>query len=291
MTTSETHTLDVSGAALTYDIRPAAIGASNRPLFLVGSPMDASGFATLSGYFADRVIVTYDPRAVGRSRRTDDAAEYTPLVHADDIAAVITELDAGPVDMFASSGGAVNALALVGRGDGDLLTTLVAHEPPTAQFLLDRDVILAVCDDMYDTYQVRGLGPAMAKFIALVSRKGELTSSYLVESEPDPAQFGLPTEDDGDRSDPLIGLNIRTCTSYEFDIDALRAASTRVVIGTGVESSGEVAHRGAAALAAAAGLEQVDFPSGHNGFLGGEYGMHGEPEGFAQTLRRILDGE
>jgi pimeloyl-ACP methyl ester carboxylesterase len=44
--------------------------------------------------------------------------------------------------MFASSGGAVNALALVARHP-EQVRTLVAHEPPAAQVLPDREAVLA----------------------------------------------------------------------------------------------------------------------------------------------------
>jgi pimeloyl-ACP methyl ester carboxylesterase len=114
MTEPKTHTLEVAGAMLQYDVR--SNGASTAPvLFLIGSPMGAAGFGTLAGYFTDRTVVTYDPRGVERSVRTDGATETTPDEHADDLHRVISALDAGPVDIFASSGGAVNALALVAR--------------------------------------------------------------------------------------------------------------------------------------------------------------------------------
>ena len=32
----------------------------------------------------------------------------------------------------------------------------------------------------------------------------------------------------------------------------------------------------------------MTFPSDHGGFLGGEYGMTGDPDGFAATLREVL---
>lgn len=48
--------------------------------------------------------------------------------------------------------------------------------------------------------------------------------------------------------------------------------------------------RGALGLAGRLGVEPVTFPGGHNGFLGGEYGQTGEPEGFARTLREVLAG-
>ncbi|MFC8043025.1 alpha/beta fold hydrolase [Nocardia sp. NPDC057353] len=287
--TMETRVLEVPGAVLRYDIRRAATPGEHPPLLLAGSPMDASGFPTLAGYFTDRTVVTYDPRGTGRSERTDDADEYTPEQHADDLRRVIEAVGAGPVDLFGSSGGAVNALTLVSRHP-ELVRTLVAHEPPSSQFLPDQKIIDAVCDDMRATYYAEGMGKAMAKFIQLVSLRGELPTDYLDRPAPDPATFGLPAEDDGDRSDPLVGLNIRTCTPYRFDIDALRAASTRIVLAVGEKSEGEIAHRGGASVAVALGGAAVTFPGDHSGFLGGEFGMHGEPEGFAAALRAALDG-
>ena len=77
MTEPKTHTLDVPGAVLSYDVR--ANEASTEPvLLIIGSPMGADGFVTLAGHFADRTVVTYDPRGAGRSPRTDDASQTTP---------------------------------------------------------------------------------------------------------------------------------------------------------------------------------------------------------------------
>ena len=101
--------------------------------------MGAAGFGTRSGYFADRTVVTYDPRGVERSRRTDGATTSTPDEHADDLHPLIASLNAGAVDLFASSGGAINALALVARHQ-EQVRTLVAHEPPAAAVLPDRAV-------------------------------------------------------------------------------------------------------------------------------------------------------
>src|ERR1700749_5200439 len=107
MTGPKTYTLDVPGAVLTYDIR-ANENSTEPVLLIVGSPMGASGFATLAGHFGDRTVVTYDPRGADGSRRSDSTAEMTPDQHADDLHRLIEALDVGPVDVFASSGGAVN---------------------------------------------------------------------------------------------------------------------------------------------------------------------------------------
>ena len=189
--------------------------------------------------------------------------------------------------MFASSGGAVNALALVAKHP-EQVRTLVAHEPPLASILPDRDGALAACRGVHDTYEARGFGAGMARFILIVSHQGPMTPEFADQPDPDPAMFGLPTEDDGTRTDPLLGQNIVSSTHYEPDFDALRTASTRIVLGAGAESTGQMAHRGALAVADRLGTEPVIFPSGHGGFLGGEHGQTGDPDAFAAVLRKVL---
>ena len=285
-----TEVLEVPGAELTYDVRPAAPGSPEAPpLLLVGSPMGAAGFGTLSGSFPDRTLVTYDPRGVERSRRTDGAAQATPQEHADDLARVIEAAGGGPADVFASSGGAVNALELVVRRP-ELVRTLVAHEPPAIPVLPHRAEASAATAAVEQAYRAGGTGPGMAAFIRLVSHRGPVPASLATEPAPDPAAFGLPTADDGSRDDVMLAQNLMTCTHHEHDLDALRAASSRVVLAVGAESAGELAHRAGAAMAQRLGTEPVVFPSGHAGFLGGEYGQTGDPEAFAATLRRVLDG-
>jgi pimeloyl-ACP methyl ester carboxylesterase len=285
LTEPTTRTLEVPGATLTYDVRK---GDSPAPiLFIFGSPMGAGGFVTLASHFPDRTIVTYDPRGADRSTKADPASESTPEQHGDDLHRIIAELDAGPVDMFASSGGAVNALALVAKHPEDV-RTLVAHEPPLASILPDREGALALTEAIRDTYQRSGFGAGMAHFIVGVGYSGPITKEFAAQPGPDPAMFGLPAEDDGTRTDALLGQNIITCTHYEPDFDALRAASTRIVLGAGVESEGQMANRGAHAVAERLGMTVVPFPSDHGGFLGGEYGQAGDPDAFAAKLREVL---
>src|SRR5690242_5724770 len=303
MTEPKTDTLSAPGAVLHYDVRSAetqSAGASTEPILLIiGSPMGADGFVTLAGHFTDRTVVTYDPRGAGRSPRTDGALVTSVDEHADDLHRLICALQhgapehgalgSGPVDIFASSGGAVNALALVARHP-EQVRTLVAHEPPAFAELPDREAALAVCDDIHATYERSGFGPAMAKFIAVISLEGPIPADYADKPGPDPAAFGLPAGDDGSRNDPLLGLNMPSCPAYEHDFDALRAVPTRVVIGVGEESAQMAAGRAGTAVAARLGTPPVTFPGGHGGFLGGEYGDPGKPDEFAATLRGVLGG-
>jgi pimeloyl-ACP methyl ester carboxylesterase len=289
MTESKTHILDVPGATLRYDVRDAEADSRVPPLLMIGSPMDASGFTTLAGHFRDRTVVTYDPRGVGGSERTDGASGSTPDEHADDLHRLIAALGTGPVDVFASSGGAVNALALVARHP-EQVHTLVAHEPPSASVLPDREQALAAVMDIRETYERDGLGPAMAKFIVLTSLTGPIPADFG-DPAPYPADFGLPTEDDGTRDDPMVGPHIVNVTHYEPDFDALRSVSTRIVVAAGAESDGALTYRAAQAVADQLGTEVVLFPSHHAGFLGGEFGQTGEPDAFAAALREALTAD
>jgi pimeloyl-ACP methyl ester carboxylesterase len=281
-----TRTLDAPGATLTYDVWGGG-SADEVPLFLIGSPMGAAGFGTLAGHFPDRTLITYDPRGSERSTKDDPTTESTPEQHADDLHRIIQAVD-GPVDLFASSGGAVNALALVAKHPEDV-RTLIAHEPPLASILTDSENAKAAVRAISSSYQRNGWGAGMAHFIAIVSHRGEFPDDIGQQPAPDPATYGMPTEDDGNRTDVMLGQNIVTCTHYEPDVGALRAASTRIVVGAGAESEGEMACRGAYAVAELLGTRPVVFPSGHGGFLGGEYGQSGDPDAFAAKLRDVLE--
>jgi pimeloyl-ACP methyl ester carboxylesterase len=282
MSEPKTYTLEVPGAVLHYDVRDND-GAGHPVLLLIGSPMGASGFTDLAEQFADRTVVTYDPRGTERSQRTDGQPPGSvPGDHAEDLRRLIQALDAGPVDVLGSSGGAVNALALV-AGHPRLIGTLVAHEPPAAQELPDRQAILAACADIRETYQRSGFGPAMAAFIALVSYAGPIPPGFPGQAAPDPAVFGLPAQDDGSRDDPLLGLHMTACPGYQHDFDALRAAPTRIRLGVGTQSGQMLAGRAAVAVAERLGTTPVTFPGGHDGF-------RGDPGAFAAVLRTVVDG-
>jgi pimeloyl-ACP methyl ester carboxylesterase len=163
VTETATHTLETDEASIVYDLHGPVPAAGGRPLlFMVGQPVDASGFGTLASLFPERTVVTYDPRGLGRSRRRDGRVDNTPELQAKDLHDLITALDAGPVEMFASSGGAVTALALVAAHPKDVLT-LVAHEPPLLTLLPD-----AVAADRAQTavtaaYESGGRGAGRAK--------------------------------------------------------------------------------------------------------------------------------
>src|SRR5918992_337847 len=212
------HVLETPEADIAYDVRGPLPSADGRPpLLMIGQPMDAGGFATLASHFPDRTVVTYAPRGLGRSTRKDGRVDNAPTVQAEDVHAVIEALGAGPVEMFASSGGAVTALALVAAYPDDV-TTLVAHEPPLIPVLPDAAAAERAQAGFRDAYEANGWGAGMAAFVAMTSWQGEFTDDYFAQAAADPVQFGMPTEDDGSRDDPLLSDRSLAVTSYRPDV-------------------------------------------------------------------------
>jgi pimeloyl-ACP methyl ester carboxylesterase len=255
---------------------------------MIGQPMDASGFRALASHLPDRTVITYDPRGLGRSTRKDGRVDHVPQIQAADVHAIIQALGAGPVEMFASSGGAVTALALVAAYPEDV-TTLVAHEPPLIAVLPDAKAAERARAGFRDAYQEKGWGAGMASFIVMTSWLGEFTDDYFAQPAPDPAAFGMPAEDDGSRDDPLLSDRSWAVSSYEPDVDALTAAPTRIVIAVGEESQDTFTGRTSVATARLLGQQATAFPSHHGGFVDGEFGYPGQPEAFARKLREVLD--
>ena len=286
---TETHILETAEVDIAYDVRGPLPTADGRPpLLMIGQPMDAGGFVALASQFGDRTVVTYDPRGLGRSTRKDGRVDQTPTVQAEDVHALIEALGVGPVELFASSGGAVTALALVAAYPRDV-TTLVAHEPPMVPVLPDAEAADRAMAGFRDVYQAKGSGAGMAAFIAMTSWQGAFTDDYFAQPTPDPAQFGMPTEDDGSRDDPLLSDRASAITSYHPDIDALAAAPTRIVVAVGEETGNTFTGRTSAATATLLGQQATVFPSHHGGFVGGDSGYAGQPEAFARKLREVLD--
>ena len=285
MTEPTTHTLDAPGAVLTYDIREPEQPSDQRPLFIFGSPMGASGFEQLVSHLADRTVVTYDPRGMDRSTRTPGST-LTAETHAEDYHRVIEAAGLAPVDAFGSSGGAMCALHWIVAHPDDV-GTLVSHEPPLVTLLADRQIGKPVMAHNVDTYHREGCGAAMAKFLQLVMRQSPLPDDYLDQPAPNPAQFGLPAADDGSRDDPLLGGNL-AMPPFQPDADALRASSVRIVPAIGEAGKGSLARRGGEALAALLGVAPVVFPGDHGGFAANQWSPDNDPEAFAQRLLDVL---
>lgn len=255
-------------------------------LLVTGQPVTADGFADLISELPDRTVVAYDPRGLGRSTRSDGSSLNDPSLQAEDLHALITDLGA-PVQMFASSGGAVAALALLTAHPEDV-SRVVAHEPPVLSVLPDAELAERANDAVGRAYQERGWGAGLAAFLAMSMWQGEFTEEFLAQPLPDPARFGLPGQDDGTREDPLLSGTSAPVTSYQPDLDALRAAGDRLVLAAGEQTGEAITARTTRALAEALGTEPLVFPGDHGGFAVGDPSLPGDPAAFATRLREVL---
>lgn len=289
--TTQTQTLELPDVDLVHDVRGQLPTADGRPpLLMIGQPMCADGFEALAAEFPDRTVVTYDPRGLGRSTtRRDGRSDQTPEDQAADLHALVEHLGAGPVDVFASSGGAVAALTWASTHPEDL-ATVVAHEPPSVWALPDADAGARAFERVRKAYSDRGFGAGMASFIALGAWQGEFTDQFFAQPAPDAAQFGLPTEDDGSRDDPLLSDRAATVTTARPDIEALRSGSPQIVVGVGEETGDTITARTARGVAEALGVPVAMFPGGHGGFSSPEGPWPGKSDEFGPRLAEVLDG-
>ena len=267
--------LAVPGATLHYEVR-----GSGPVLAVIGSPMTASEFASVADALAvDHTVVTYDPRGLGASPIDDPAQDSTPALRADDVAAILGDLDAGPADVFGSSGGAVTGLALAAKYPGRV-RTLVAHEPPLLELLPESEAAKqrAATHDIIATFHSDGPGAAMAKFMA--------TAGFDDAEDGAPVQLGPPPSSD-EMSKQLADLSrffnheLLCTTTYVPDLEALKAA--RVIVGIGTDSEHLITHGTSMALCRLLGVEPVIFPGDHGGFMSA-------PAEFADALRAVLAG-
>jgi len=265
--------VDVPGARLHYERR-----GTGPLLMLVGSPMDSTGFAALAGALADRyTVVTYDPRGIGGSSREDATEDVTPEQQADDVHRLLSALGGEPAHVFGSSGGAVVGLALV-TAHPEQVRTLVAHEPPVVELLPDAASLRAQIQEVYDTYRADGAGPAMAKFMAHTGLGGDPgQQAEAPRWAPSPEQMARISA----ATEVFLAHLIRPTTRYRPDLEALQAASTRVVVAAGATSKGQLANRCAMALADQLGTPVIEFPGDHGGFMA-------LPEPFGRVLDQVL---
>ncbi len=266
-----TGTLAVPDGRLYYEVR------GRGPLVaLVAAPMDADAFAPLADLLAaEHTVLTTDPRGIRRSVLHDPHQDSTPELRADDVARLLAHVDAGPAAVLGSSGGAVTVLALAQAGPA-LVHTVVAHEPPLLGLLPDREELFAREADMIATYRAGDRLGAGRKFLANANiHLPEEVVLGMFGGEPDPQAAA-------DEHFQYLHM-IRGTTGFRPDVAALRDGPTRVVVGLGERSTGEVCDRTSRALAAALGTSPTMFPGGHIGFVE-------DPPAFTARLREVLAG-
>lgn len=275
-----TGTLEVPGARLHYEVR----GSGPVLLMIPGGAMDGTGFTAIAPLLADHyTVVTYDPRGISRSSLDGPPqGDVHVEVQADDAHRLLTAVGAAPAFVFGSSGGAITGLCLATQHP-ELVHTLVAHEPPLTELLPDRARLRTWRDQLYDTYRNDGVGPATTKFFAGTESTNRLPPSDAGGQETPPSETLAALPRMRENFDFFFRHMFRTIMGFRPDIAALQATTPRIVVGAGMTSREQLAHRTAAALAEALGTELVGFPGGHVGFAD-------HADTFAEILHHVLTG-
>ena len=262
--------LDVPGARLYHELR-----GTGPLVVLVAAPMDADAFAPLADLLADDfTVLTTDPRGIRRSTVDDPDADVTVELRSDDVAALVAHVGRGPAHVvLGSSGGAVTVLDLATRHPG-VAATVVAHEPPLHAPLPDDDDLAERTRRMIETHEAGDSIGAWQQFMAIA---GIPIPPEALEQMFGGERTAQDVADERVQFSHMLWPTVR----YRPDVDALRASATRVVVGIGEESAGQLCDRSSRALAAQLGVEPVLFPSDHVGFAE-------DPPAFAARLRTLL---
>ena len=265
--------LKVPGAQIYYEVE----GRGPTLLIIPGGPQDAGVFAELTQLLADRyTVVAYDPRGNSRTTTEGTLGDMDLDVQADDAAALIRAVGA-PALVFGTSGGAQIGFALAARHP-ELVTTLVAHEPPSIMLLDDPAPALASDQALYDTYKRDGVEAAMGQFFA---------ENGLADDAPPadgaPPEFEMPPEAAetfarvSGNFEYWLAHGMLPLSTYRPDIDTLRASQARIVVAIGEKSAGQPIAEMANVAARALGVAPVTFPGDHMAF-------GSEAEAFADAL-------
>ncbi|MBW4716968.1 alpha/beta fold hydrolase [Saccharothrix obliqua] len=262
--------LRVADADLYYELR-----GSGPLVVLVGAPMDARAFEPLAALLsADHTVLTTDPRGINRSTVDDRERDSTPELRAGDLRDLIRHVDAGPAAVLGSSGGAVSALALA-QAHPAVVHTVIAHEPPLLNLLPDRAAQWAMTDEVIAVHEAGDHLAAFRKFLE--------AANIVLPEEVVLGMMSHRTPQDVADSDYQHHRMLRPTSRWEPDLAVLRGGTTRVVVGVGEESAGQLCDRTSRALTAELGTEPALFPGGHAGFAE-------VPEAFDVRLREVLAG-
>jgi pimeloyl-ACP methyl ester carboxylesterase len=268
----------VPGATLNYELT----GSGPVLLLIHGGIADSAmlkDFAAALG--ARHSVITYDRRGYGYSPLDDPDQEQSIELQADDAHRLLAGITSEPADVLGMSSGAFIGMELAVRYP-EQIRKLVAFEPPLVGLLPDREWFEADGRETYETYRRDGVEAALARFTGLVQGENG-AGPPPPPSDPGPEMLEFMAR---------MGRNAEFFFSHEFrqygdwlpDLDALREAGSRLVIGGGEASGSQPARRGADALAERLGAQVADFPGDHGS------GIMADPQSFATRLEEVLRG-
>src|SRR4051794_39362278 len=140
-------------------------------LMIAGGVGSADSFQALASRLAgEYTVLSYDRR--GHFRSSDRSEGPVPVArHADDARAVIEHFGVGKALIFGSSAGAQVGLAVATR-HADVVSGLVAHEPPAVGLLPDAEDWLEFADEQVERTEAGEVFEAFKEFIGSIAGAG-----------------------------------------------------------------------------------------------------------------------
>ena len=250
-------TLELPGAKLRYSVA----GDGQLVILIPGARGDGTIYTALAQHLGPKFrVLIYDRRGYAGSS-LDGEQDYAHRLErdADDVAGLINHEGGGKAVVFGSSSGAIVALEVLVRHP-DLVSTLIAHEPPAMALLPDATEQLAFVQDIYDTYKSAGMQPAMGKFLMSMMSAGDREMLRNAAGHGDMVQM---TRD----FDYWFEHELRQYPAKQFDMAALRTGAGRIVFIAGADTTGLVPHKTAELFAEKLTATLKVFPGGHLGYV------------------------
>jgi acetyltransferase/esterase len=264
-------TLDVPGARLYYQTR----GSGPLLLTIPGAGGAGDVFAMMADHLAAHyTVVTYDRRGFSRSR-LDGPQDYDHRLatDADDVRCLIEYLGDEPAIIFGTSSGGIVALEVLTRHPS-VVRTLVPYEPAAISELPDGQEWIDFFHSVYDLYRTSGIQVALQEFRERTFTEADLqTMARAADPRKNPYFH--------DNAVYWFEHELRQYPALKLDIDALTAYADRIVLASGRESRGRPAYQVNVELRKKLGLDVIEMPGGHVGFVA-------HPAEFATELIQAL---
>jgi pimeloyl-ACP methyl ester carboxylesterase len=254
------HQLAVPGASLYYEAR----GSGPALLLIPGGNGDAGGFTLLASELARRfTVISYDRRGFSRSAIDAPPDERRLATDGDDVIRLIDQFTKEPAFLFGSSSGAIVGLDVITRYP-DRVRKLVAHEPPLLAILPDAPKHLTFIDHVYDTYRRAGVEEAMSIFSAGIGMRNPVGSMPQGQLPPEVTELMQRIH----RNFVFwFDHEVRQYPRVQPDYERLQSVADRIVLAGGRESRDQFPYQPNLVLAKRLGLEVVDFPGNHVGYI------------------------
>ncbi|MBC2254822.1 alpha/beta hydrolase [Listeria ivanovii] len=271
--------LKLEGANLAYQ----KVGQGPVLIFIPGANGTGDIFLPLAAELQEHfTVVTVDRRAYGKSEVTEVLPERASLAHDDyrvkrdaaDIAALAKEVSDEPVYILGSSSGSIVAMHVL-KDYPEVVKKIAFHEPPINTFLPDAKkwqdsneeiVQTAINKNMAEAMQLFGKTLHIAPIDALSMSKPAVSTEDAIEKDPVTKQMKY-----------WFQYEIRQYTSSDISVADFKPYIEKITLLNGTDSRGSFPQDVNKYLSEQTGLEIVEIPGGHLGYIQ-------KPAGFAEVL-------